>query len=96
MTSDVKTLNASLLVTLHLSHVTVKIGAHGQIRTDTGDALNVVPLLVGLHEQEEHLRPVSITGLLPAKRDRSSAARSEVKHLKWSACRVTLPGPALI
>ena len=28
-----------------------QIGAHGQIRTDTGDALDVVPLLVGLHEQ---------------------------------------------
>ena len=26
-------------------------GARGQIRTDTGDALDVVPLLVGLHEQ---------------------------------------------
>ena len=28
-----------------------QIGARGQIRTDTGDALDVVPLLVGLHEQ---------------------------------------------
>ena len=28
-----------------------RIGAHGQSCTDTGDALNVVPLLVGLHEQ---------------------------------------------
>ena len=26
-------------------------GARGQSCTDTGDALNVVPLLVGLHEQ---------------------------------------------
>ena len=28
-----------------------KAGAHGQGCTDTGDALDVVPLLVGLHEQ---------------------------------------------
>ena len=28
-----------------------QIGARGQIRTDTGDALDVVPLLFGLHEQ---------------------------------------------
>ena len=28
-----------------------QIGARGQIRTDTGDALDVVPLRVGLHEQ---------------------------------------------
>ena len=28
-----------------------QIGARGQICTDTGDALDVVPLLVGLHEQ---------------------------------------------
>ena len=28
-----------------------QIGARGQIRTDTCDALDVVPLLVGLHEQ---------------------------------------------
>ena len=28
-----------------------QFGAPGQIRTDTGDALDVVPLLVGLHEQ---------------------------------------------
>ena len=28
-----------------------QIGARGQIRTDTGDALDVVPLLIGLHEQ---------------------------------------------
>ena len=28
-----------------------QIGARGQIRADTGDALDVVPLLVGLHEQ---------------------------------------------
>ena len=55
-----------------------QIGARGQIRTDTGDALDVVPLLIGLHEQK-HLRPVSITGLVPAERDRSSYARSEVK-----------------
>jgi len=55
-----------------------QIGARGQIRNDTGDALDVVPLLVGLHEQIEHLRPVSITGLAPAKRGRSSDARSEV------------------
>ena len=57
-----------------------QIGARGQIRTDTGDALDVVPLLVGLHEQKEHLRPVSITGLAPAMRGRSSDARSEVKN----------------
>ena len=29
-----------------------KAGARGQIRTDTGDALNVVPLLVGLRERQ--------------------------------------------
>ena len=29
----------------------MKAGARGQIRTDTGDTLDVVPLLVGLHEQ---------------------------------------------
>ena len=73
-----------------------QIGARGQIRTDTGDALDVVPLLVGLHEQKEHLRPIWITGLVPAMRGLSSDARSEVKNVKWSACRVTLPGPALI
>ena len=28
-----------------------QIGARGQICTDTGDALDVVPLLFGLHEQ---------------------------------------------
>ena len=31
-------------------------GARGQIRTDTGDVLNVVPLLVGLREQNENGR----------------------------------------
>ena len=56
-----------------------QIGARGQIRTDTGDALDVVPLLIGLHEQK-HLRPVSITGLVPAERGLSSDARSEVKN----------------
>ena len=55
-----------------------QIGAHGQICTDTGDALDVVPLLIGLHEQK-HLRPVSITGLIPASGSLSSDARSEVK-----------------
>lgn len=30
-----------------------KAGARGQSCTDTGDALNVVPLLVGLREQNE-------------------------------------------
>jgi len=30
-----------------------QIGARGQIRTDTGDALDVVPLLVGLHERND-------------------------------------------
>ena len=79
----------------------MKAGARGQICTDTGDALDVVPLSgrllrLGLREQKEHLRPVSITGLAPAKRGRSSDARSEVKNVKWSACRVTLPDSALI
>ena len=42
-----------ILVTGHASHVTFKTGARGQIRTGTGDVLNVVPLLVGLRELGE-------------------------------------------
>ena len=51
-------------------------GARGQIRTDTGDALDVVPLLVGLHEQTP---PAGLYYRLdPAVQDFSSYARSEV------------------
>lgn len=56
-------------------------GARGRIRTDTADVLDVVPLLVGLHERNEHPRPVSSTG--SCLRHRGS----------WQASRVT--GPVL-
>ena len=52
--------------------------APGRSCTDTEPGLSRLPLLVGLHEQIEHLRPVSITGLVPAERGLSSDARSEV------------------
>src|ERR1039457_2898193 len=56
MASDMKPLDPVPLVMFHLSRVTFKIGAHGRIRTCAGDALDVVPLLVGLREQSEHER----------------------------------------
>ena len=56
-----------------------QIGARGQIRTDTGDALDVVPLLVGLHEQTP---PAGLYHRLgSAERNLSSYTRSEVKNL---------------
>ena len=69
-----------------------QIGARGQICTDTGDALDVVPLLVGLHEQTP---PAGLDYRLGARR----AGPFELRALggkNWSACRVTLPDPALI
>ena len=64
-----------------------QIGARGQIRTDTCDALDVVPLLVGLHEQTP---PAGLDYRLGARR----AGPFELLALggeNWSACRVTLP-----
>ena len=69
-----------------------QIGARGQIRTDTGDALDVVPLLIGLHEQTP-------TAGLDYRLGSRRAGPFELRALgdvKWSACRVTLPDPALI
>ena len=57
-----------------------EIGARGRIRTRTGDALDVVSLLVGLHEQKEMEPPA---GAAPArflyKRNPQAAARRR----KW-------------
>jgi len=39
-------------------------GARGQSRTDTGDGLNVVPLLVGLRERKGGAPTRSCTGLI--------------------------------
>ena len=69
-----------------------QIGARGQICTDTGDALDVVPLLVGLHEQTP---PAGLDYRLGFRR----AEPFELHALggeNWSACRVTLPDSALI
>ena len=69
-----------------------QIGARGQIRTDTGDALDVVPLLVGLHEQTP---PAGLFHrLMSWLVDRLSCFA--LGDAKWSGCRVTLPGEALI
>ena len=69
-----------------------QIGARGQIRTDTGDALDVVPLLVGLHEQTP---PAGLDYRLGSRRAGPFGLRA-LGDVKWSACRVTLPDPALI
>jgi len=69
-----------------------QIGARGQICTDTGDALDVVPLLVGLHEQTS---PAGLFHRLMS-RERDRLSYFALGDVKWSACRVTLPGPALI
>ena len=69
-----------------------QIGAHGQICTDTGDALNVVPLLVGLHEQTP---PAGLDYRLGFRRAGLFELRA-LGDVKWSACRVTLPDSALI
>ena len=69
-----------------------QIGARGRIRTDTGDVLDVVPLLIGLHEQTP---PAGLYYRLGFRR----AGPFELRVLggvKWSACRVTLPDSALI
>ena len=39
-------------------HPAAENGAHGQSRTDTGDALNVVPLLLGYVSGRWSLQPV--------------------------------------
>jgi hypothetical protein len=69
-----------------------QIGARGQIRTDTGDALDVVPLLVGLHEQTS---PAGLDYRLDPRRAGPFELRA-LGDVKWSACRVTLPDSALI
>ena len=69
-----------------------QIGARGQICTDTGDALDVVPLLVGLHEQTP---PAGLDYRL-GSRNAGPFERRALGGEKWSACRVTLPGQALI
>ena len=69
-----------------------QVGARGQIRTDTGDALNVVPLLIGLHEQTS---PAGLDYRLGFRRAGPFELRA-LGGVKWSACRVTLPDPALI
>ena len=69
-----------------------QIGARGQIRTDTGDTLNVVPLLIGLHERTS---PAGLDYRLGARRAGPFELRA-LGDVKWSACRVTLPGSALI
>jgi len=69
-----------------------QIGARGQIRTDTGDALDVVPLLIGLHEQTP---PAGLDYRLGSRRAGPFELRA-LGDVKWSACRVTLPDPALI
>ncbi len=69
-----------------------QIGARGQIRTDTGDALDVVPLLVGLHEQTP---PAGLDYRL-GSRNAGPFERRALGGEKWSACRVTLPDSALI
>jgi len=52
--SNIPTIHYSAAASLHSA-----IGARGGIRTRTGDALNVVPLLVGLREQMKWiLQPV--------------------------------------
>ena len=69
-----------------------QIGARGQICTDTVDALDVVPLLVGLHEQTP---PAGLDYRLGARRAGPFELRA-LGDVKWSACRVTLPDSALI
>ena len=69
-----------------------QIGARGQIRTDTGDALDIVPLLFGLNEQTP---PAGLDYRL-GSRNAGPFERRALGGVKWSACRVTLPGPALI
>ena len=69
-----------------------QIGARGQIRTDTCDALDVVPLLVGLHEQTP---PAGLDYRLGARRA-GPFERRALGGENWSACRVTLPDSALI
>ena len=72
--------------------LSAKTGAHGQSCTDTGDVLNVVPLLVGLHERTP---PAGLFHrLMSWLGDRLSCFA--LGDAKWSACRVTLPGEALI
>ena len=48
-----------------------QIGARGQIRTDTGDALDVVPLLVRLHEWNLEPPPGITPDSLPYQRSAS-------------------------
>ena len=43
-------------------------GARGGIRTCTGDALNVVSLLVGLREQKEMETPAGGAGMISLER----------------------------
>jgi len=55
----------------------VRVLAHGHHATSRRA---VVAACQGLGCTSKHLRPVSITGLVPAGQDLSSAARSEVKN----------------
>ena len=48
-----------------------KAGARGRIRTRTGDALDVVPLLVGLHERNLEPPPGIAPNYLPYQRSAS-------------------------
>ena len=55
----------------HFNACRPKIGARGRVRTCTGDALDVVPLLVGLHERNLELPPGIAPSFLPYQRSAS-------------------------
>ena len=53
----------------HFNACRPKIGARGRIRTCTADALDVVPLLVGLHERNLEPPTRNCTGLTPIPKE---------------------------